>query len=362
MFISVISLLFLISCQTYRSNDNAPKFPESSNIATTTFWVDTEQDPLRLSQALISELSNCGVTAYAQTKSEQNVQKSRGTGFAISSNLIITNSHVVGLSETVKVQIGNNNIEASVIINEPNLDLAVLKTSTNLPYSFTVSDDIEKGEQIFVLGYPYTDVMGDESKIMDGIVNSNTGMYNSALMFQFSADIQSGNSGSPIFDNDFNVIGIASSKLSDLYTLSDGGFVVPSVNYAIKSDFLKYLVKDFGEDTSTKVNSLENAEKAVFLITSEQINTPIIEEDDLLIKFSYTYDYAIYDISNGIYYVDPLIVSVYTTNGTKILEIAESSYRYESAHETAQYAARQIFYAFADIAMPRTNNGEKPAT
>ena len=316
-----------------------------------------------MSQALISELSNCGVTAYALIKSEQNVQTSKGTGFAISSNLIITNSHVVGFSKTAKVQIGNNNIEASAIINEPNLDLAVLKTSTNLPYSFTLSDNIEKGEQIFVLGYPYTDVMGEECKIMDGIVNSNTGMYNSALMFQFSADIQSGNSGSPIFDNDFNVVGIASSKLSDLYTLSDGGFVVPSVNYAVRSDFLKYLIKDFGEDTSTKVNSLENAEKSVFLITSEQIKTPTIEEDDdLLIEFSYTYDYAIYDISNGIYYVDPLIVSVYTINGTKILEIAESSYRYESAYETAQYVARQIFYAFADIAMPRTNNGDKPTT
>ena len=204
--------------------------------------------------------------------------------------------------------------------------------------------------------------MGEECKIMDGIVNSNTGMYNSALMFQFSADIQSGNSGSPIFDNDFNVVGIASSKLSDLYTLSDGGFVVPSVNYAVRSDFLKYLIKDFGEDTSTKVNSLENAEKSVFLITSEQIKTPTIEEDDLLIEFSYTYDYAIYDISNGICYVDPLVVSVYTINGTKILEIAESSYRYESAYETAQYVARQIFYAFADIAMPRTNNGDKPTT
>ena len=174
--------------------------------------------------------------------------------------------------------------------------------------------------------------------------------------------------GGPVFNDDYGVIGIATEKISDIYTFAEDGFVPQNANYAIRSDVLQFVTDNLGvaTDHASVVDSLEKAEKATFLIKSEEQEELIDINNDILIEISYTYDFNLADtyFAGMSYFVNPIIFTLYTMDGTKIGEIEESSYGglsyiSETAYETARYVASHIFYTFANVAMPCTNTGEK---
>ncbi len=359
-------IIYLCSCQTSLDLYDID-FPGDSTIANTAFWIDGSDDPLGISAVVAQKLSDYGLKAVAVSDREMFglISSSTGTAFAVSSNMLVTNSHVVGSADTVTVIIGTDEIEADVVHNEPDVDLAIIKVPVELPYSFKLSDDVEKGLHVTVMGYPYTEIMGRECKITEGIVSSETGAYDTILKFQFSAPIQPGNSGGPVFNDDYSVIGVATEKVSDIHAFSEDGFIPQNANYAVNGCLLQFVAENFifDKDSSSVVDSLEDAEKAVFMVKSEE-RTDI--NNDILIKISYTYDFntANTAYSRTTYFVNPILFTLYTMDGIKIGEIEESSYAgssyiRESAYETAEYVALHIFYAYADIAMPCTNSGEK---
>lgn len=166
-----------------------------------------------------------------------------GTGCAVTNNLIVTCYHVVKHAKQILIRGVNGDFEktynAELYFYDEYLDVAYLKLSdgviskqTIIPYTFK-SKKSDVGENIFVLGYPLQNTMGQEIKLTTGVISSNSGFMGDTTLFQISAPIQPGNSGGPLFDNYGNLIGLVTAK----HLKAD------NVGYAVKlilqNDFLK---------------------------------------------------------------------------------------------------------------------------
>ena len=173
--------------------------------------------------------------------------KGNGSGFFINENgYIATNHHVVDGAKAIEVTFIRNgeteNYPASVVMSDKQNDLAIIKIDSpsfqpmpTIPYNFSTRIK-DTGSEVFTLGYPIADVMGEEVKFTDGKISSKTGIQGDVTVYQISVPIQPGNSGGPLFDNQGNLVGITSSGLNRDYFKSE------NVNYAIKSSYLKSLI------------------------------------------------------------------------------------------------------------------------
>lgn len=178
-----------------------------------------------------------------QTEGISSSWKASGTGFFISEKgYIATNYHVIENMKVIQVgyqqkgkKIKHN---AEVIVSDPTNDLAILKITDNsfeelqpLPYVFTAQTE-DVGTEVFALGYPKTQKLGDEIKFTDGKISAKTGARGDIRLYQISVPITHGNSGGPLFDTNGNLIGITSSGWDN----------ENNINYAIKSIYLKNLI------------------------------------------------------------------------------------------------------------------------
>lgn len=171
------------------------------------------------------------------------VKKGTATAFAITQDgYLVTSQHVVDGSNSFKVILNNDNIlssyDVSLVLEDRNNDLAILKINDskfqNLnPIPITIKPSLaEVGEDVYVLGYPLSTTMGNELKVTDGIISSNTGFQGDITSYQVSAPIQPGNSGGPLLDKKGYLIGIISAKHKG----------AENVSYAVKSSYLINLI------------------------------------------------------------------------------------------------------------------------
>lgn len=154
-----------------------------------------------------------------------------GTGFAISTNgYIVTNYHVVYIYSLKKEgdyfeitqTINGETIKhkAKIVSADPINDLVILKiidsnfkSFGNLPFIIKFQT-VEKGSDVFTMGYPRTDIQGVETKVTKGNIVAQTGFDGEVGHYTISAPFDHGSSGGPLFDNDGNVIGITDMGLS----------------------------------------------------------------------------------------------------------------------------------------------------
>ena len=170
-----------------------------------------------------------------------------GSGFFLSEDgYVATNHHVIKDAKVIEVSIVRNGAwehhPAKVVLSDKQNDLSILKIEDSgfqnlppIPYNFTTKIQ-DTGSEVFTLGYPIAEIMGDEVKFTDGKISSKSGIHGDATVYQISVPIQPGNSGGPLFDTKGNLVGITSSCLNRDYFKSE------NVNYAIKSSYLKALV------------------------------------------------------------------------------------------------------------------------
>lgn len=190
-------------------------------------------------------------------KAEQEYQKAleeaqkragwSGSGFALNQGHIVTNYHVVEEAKTILVK-GikgdfQTELKAKVVATDKINDIAILKIDDErfkgfgaIPYKVK-REMSDVGESVWALGYPMTDVMGEEVKFTDGKISSRTGIQGDMSVYQISVPIQPGNSGGALFDNNGNVVGITSSGLNR------EAFNSENVNYAIKTSYLYNLIE-----------------------------------------------------------------------------------------------------------------------
>jgi serine protease Do len=102
---------------------------------------------------------------------------------------------------------------ARIIQLDPPADLAVLKIEdtsyhafNGLPYGISKTD-CELGEDLFTLGYPRPEIVYGK-----GYLSAETGFQGDTTAFQLTIAANPGNSGTPVLNNDGEVIGILTSS------------------------------------------------------------------------------------------------------------------------------------------------------
>lgn len=152
--------------------------------------------------------------------------KGTGSGFYIKEeDIILTNHHVIkGFKEVAIEDDQKNRTYAKVILINPNLDIAILKTNEklNVNNSITIDPNIElsRQQQVFALGYPF----GMPFTITAGIVSNPEQLMDGKHFIQTDAAINPGNSGGPLVTQDGKLAGINSSKLTNADNM---GFAIP---------------------------------------------------------------------------------------------------------------------------------------
>lgn len=178
-----------------------------------------------------------------------------GTGYAIGNGYIATNYHVAGEAKTISVK-GikgdmNTGYTAEMVASDKTNDIAILRiTDPNFKGFGTIPYAVQQrmadvGEDVFVLGYPLTQALGNEIKLTNGIVSSRTGFQGDISTYQMSAPVQPGNSGGPMFDSKGNVIGIVVAGVPG----------AENVGYAIKTSYLKILIESAGLNITFPANN-----------------------------------------------------------------------------------------------------------
>jgi serine protease Do len=170
---------------------------------------------------------------------------SLGSGVIIDGQkgLILTNSHVIQKSGTIKVMLQNElEFEARIVGADPDSDLAVLKIDSEkqLPaIQMGRSDDLMIGETVIAIGNPF----GFSHTVTTGVISAinrsirtDERVYNDFI--QIDASINPGNSGGPLLNINGELIGINTA----IYAKAQGiGFAIP-IGKARKiiSDLIQY--------------------------------------------------------------------------------------------------------------------------
>ena len=213
--------------------------------------------------------SNLHNSAYAQDV------KSSGTGFFVSANgIIITCAHVLEDGARIMVKTDNNEYPAQVLAKNTNTDLAILKINYRNPYHFKIANfnTSSLGDKVYVLGFPLSDILGSDIRLTDGIVSAKSGINSDQNYFQLSAPIQPGNSGGPIINSRFEVIGIAAHKLNEMAILAASGSIPQNVNFGVKSEHINPLRGDISLGNGN-VRNMDNAANATVHILNYEERT-----------------------------------------------------------------------------------------
>jgi serine protease Do len=169
----------------------------------------------------------------------------KGTGFNIDSNgLIVTNQHVVDHTNRVNVHFKEGgSYVGKVIINEPDLDLAIIDIEAdNLPilqFATQKEWDIAIDEKIIFIGNPlaFTQIANEGTVVGEVTLND----WDIPVMM-IEAPIYKGNSGSPVINLDGKVIGVIFATLQNpsIETKSIVGVATPSY-------YIEEILKDIEE-------------------------------------------------------------------------------------------------------------------
>jgi S1-C subfamily serine protease len=197
-----------------------------------------------------------------------------GTAFLLSrSGLVATNWHVVAEGKNFSVAFPGwtGTVSAEVVIKDVVNDLAILRvndstklasTCPDLPFQLASSNSVKLGERVTTIGYPLTSMLGSNPKFAEGVVSSKSGIQDDPRSLQISAQVQPGSSGSPLFDNDGNVVGIVVATLDAAKAYQLTSSIPQNVNYAIKADYLLSLVAMLPGDALASRTTAFSPEKA----------------------------------------------------------------------------------------------------
>lgn len=178
-----------------------------------------------------------------------------GTAFGINNKgYILTSFHMVKGADSVFIE--NSHTErtfAKLVYCDPKLDMAVLKIGNkeltkNWQVPYMLKDKVtDVGEKVFTMGYPRKDMVYGE-----GSLSSLSGYSNDTNMYQISIPVNPGNSGGPLLDENANVVGLITGKM----TSAEG------TGFAIKSRQILNSINNLAADSIKQDLTPQNSKKA----------------------------------------------------------------------------------------------------
>lgn len=256
VFISVLIVIILALVYIIYFNLETPTILQKENYDANKMAQTVEQltqENKTITQML--EIVNEGVVGISKLKDTGNTIFSEdgtsklglGTGMIVSENgYILTNEHVSGekYSNCYITLSSGKNYQGSVVWSDSDLDLAIIKINAkNLQYvSLGDSSEVKVGQKVYAIGNP----VGFEFQrtVTSGIISatnrtvilqeSEKSSYMEDLI-QTDATINPGNSGGPLVNENGEVIGINSVKI----TSAEG------IGFAIPVNIVKSVIKSF---------------------------------------------------------------------------------------------------------------------
>lgn len=236
--------------------------------------------------------SNAVVTIFAG--------KGHGSGFVVSDNIILTNQHVVGSSNSIVVKF-NNGMKAvgKVIASDSRRDVALVKIDVDLPFYFRLAKELPSvGSEVYAIGSPLSDSL--DSTVSRGII-SGFREKDGFRLIQSDVSINRGSSGGPLVDKSGAVVGVAvsgifaggaSQGLNFFIPIEDARQALISTRQETKRSVTPVVTGDSKTDSNTKVftkilSSLkeaddDNVKLSSILLANSVINT---EEAKVIIRF-----------------------------------------------------------------------------
>ena len=158
-------------------------------------------------------------------------QSATGTGFAVSAQHILTCAHVIEGLNHLFIDSFDGRFKAEAVVVDRKNDLALLRVSgapAFTPVTFREGIGSELGESVVTLGFPLAGLAGGGVQVSQGVVSGLFGVRDDASLMQFTAPIQPGSSGSPVFDQYGRVAGLVTSSMAD----------AQNMNFAVKTALL----------------------------------------------------------------------------------------------------------------------------
>ena len=215
-------------------------------------------------------------------------RSSLGSGVLVDpSGLVVTNYHVIGEADEVKVAMPDGReFESEVLLQDERLDLAVLKIEGSEPFpAVSIGDPeaLEVGDLVLAIGNPFGVGQTTTSGIVSALARTLGGISDFGFFIQTDAAINPGNSGGALINMGGELVGINTA----IYSRSGGsngiGFAIPSniVRAVVEAarngaDYFErpYVGASFDRITSNMAEALGMDRPAGVLVTNVAPDSP----------------------------------------------------------------------------------------
>lgn len=154
-----------------------------------------------------------------------------GSGFVYAPELVMTNAHVVAGVSFPKITINKTEYEATTVVFDPQLDIAVLQVKGLKTRRLSFADPPSKGDRAAVVGYPQGGPLTASGARVRGVMKFDSpniyqqGKYPREVI-SFRGEVKPGNSGGPLLTASGEVLGIIFAASSS----------APNTGYALSTD------------------------------------------------------------------------------------------------------------------------------
>lgn len=172
-------------------------------------------------------------------------KNSLGSGFAIGSNCVITNAHVIDDANSITITItsyGGTAYTAVPLGIDREEDIAVLVIAdADFPYLTMAEPSAAKiGDDVYAIGAP----KGMAYTLTKGTISAKERIVGEKRYIQIDAAINEGNSGGPLLNDAGEVLGMNTLKMTD----SEG------IGLSIPADRIESYLKSLGVETDENGN------------------------------------------------------------------------------------------------------------
>ncbi|MFD5316878.1 MarP family serine protease [Streptomyces sp. NPDC127098] len=179
-----------------------------------------------VTQAAVAAAQNSTVKIAASS----GLTGQEGSGWVFADQRVLTNAHVVDGASAVSVQIGGvgPDLPATVVLSDPDVDVAVLDVPGLTAPTLTLADDAGSGDPAVVAGYPENGGLDVRAATVAGRTNAQgQDIHGESVVvrdiYTIRGLVRPGNSGGPLLTTDGQVYGMVFARS---VTDSDTGYVL----------------------------------------------------------------------------------------------------------------------------------------